>query len=182
MLVPFLRKDLDILFIGLNPAKTSSDNGHYFSTNSALWKQLYRSGLVTYLFAAEDYADAIVFGGTEYNYNHWQYGITDLLTHVVDSDSRNVRPKQSDSENLAGIIRAYNPKVVVILHAKVYKAFVEKYCGKYFSADNKNGKLGKILSGSDATFFNVPFPHGNAICEAIKIDIYKEIKLFLADN
>jgi len=43
-LVPFIRDNLDILFIGLNPAKGSSENRHYFSVKPAFWNQLYDAG------------------------------------------------------------------------------------------------------------------------------------------
>jgi len=46
-LIPFLRNDLDIMFVGLNPAKGSSENGHYFSVRQAFWEQLYKSGIIT---------------------------------------------------------------------------------------------------------------------------------------
>lgn len=46
-LVPFVRENLDILFVGLNPAKGSSYNCHYFSVNQAFWNQLYDAGLIT---------------------------------------------------------------------------------------------------------------------------------------
>lgn len=36
----------DILFVGLNPAKGSSDNLHYFSINQAFWNRLYDAGLI----------------------------------------------------------------------------------------------------------------------------------------
>lgn len=179
MLTPFLRENLDILFVPLNPAKTSSDNGHYFSTNSALWNQLYLAGLITKDFCAEDYADDIVFGGTKYNCNNWNFGITDLLTDIVDSNSKNVKPQKGHCILLEKSIRQYKPKIVILLHAKVYHAFAENYCHKYIFKKNEYGCCGKLLPDCDTIFFYIPFPHGNAIKNDIKIHLYKELKCFL---
>jgi hypothetical protein len=66
-LVPFVRKNLDILFVGLNPAEGSSRNGHYFSVNQAFWNQLYEAGLIT-KFADKLNADNLIFGSNKYNY------------------------------------------------------------------------------------------------------------------
>lgn len=41
----FLRDNLDILFIALNPPMQSNNNGHYFSgKQSSFFNQLYLSG------------------------------------------------------------------------------------------------------------------------------------------
>lgn len=58
----FLRDNLDVLFIALNPPVQSNNNGHYFSgKQSSFFNQLYLSGLIT-----EDLdktiADDLVFG------------------------------------------------------------------------------------------------------------------------
>lgn len=43
----FLRDNLDVLFIALNPPLQSNNNGHYFSgRRSSFFKQLYLSGLI----------------------------------------------------------------------------------------------------------------------------------------
>ncbi|MFT6210117.1 MAG: hypothetical protein ACJATE_000723, partial [Bacteroidia bacterium] len=83
-LIPFLRNDLDILFVGLNPAKGSNDNRHYFSVNQAFWNQLFEAELITQP-VNKQIADDIVFGGNNLNFDNWEYGITDLVTEYAES-------------------------------------------------------------------------------------------------
>lgn len=116
-LVPFLRPGLDLLFVGLNPARGSSRNRHFFSVNQAFWNQLYQSGLIT---APVDKAsaDTIVFGGTRVNCQGWSYGITDLVTAVAESDSRRVKPSRADCMCLENAIRRYSPRPITTLKTK----------------------------------------------------------------
>ena len=172
MLNPFVKDGLDILFVGLNPGGTSSQKGHYFSTNPALWNQLYASGLITRPVNMND-ADEQVFRSTIINANGWKYGITDLVNYFAESDSRKVRPSKQNCIDLKQTIIKHKPKVVVLLHCKVIKHFVKGLLGKQ---NVEYGNLGKLIDGCDTVFFNVPFPHGNAITTETKVELYKQIK------
>lgn len=176
MIYPFIRPNLDILFVGLNPANTSSKKGHYFSTNPAFWNQLYGAGLIMEPVDMNE-ADEKVFGSSSINYNNWEYGVTDLVNYLAESDSSQVRPTKEHCIELEKNIMKYKPKVVVLLHSKVIKCFVEKHLNK---ADVQRGCLGKLVSKCNAIFYNVPFPHGNAITSEEKIILYKDIKNRLA--
>ena len=72
-LIPFVRNNLDILFVGLNPAVGSSRNRRYFSANQAIWNQLYDSGLITSR-VDKSIADELVFGQKDINFQGWSYG------------------------------------------------------------------------------------------------------------
>ncbi len=48
-LVPFLRPNLDILFVGLNPAKGSSDNGHKGYNNAEQIHTCTENNITTYV-------------------------------------------------------------------------------------------------------------------------------------
>ena len=67
----------------------------------------------------------------------------------------------------------YEPKVVVLLHSKVVKHFVRGYMEK---KGVKYGNLGKLVEGCNTVFYNIPFPHGNAITSEVKVELYKQIK------
>ena len=172
MLYPFIRHGLDMLIVGLNPGGTSSQKGHYFSTNSALWNQLYESGLITRP-VDKNVADDLVFGSSGINANGWEYGITDLVNYCDESDSRKVNPTRENCKELMQTILEYKPKVVVLLHGKIIKRFVKGFLGK---EDVEYGNLGKLIDGLDTVFFNVPFPHGNPITSEAKVELYKQIK------
>lgn len=172
MIYPFLRQGLDILFVGLNPANTSSRKGHYFSTNPAFWNQLYEAGLITKPVNMNA-ADELVFGNSDINANNWEYGVTDLVNFLAESNSSVVKPTEKNCIDLMQTIITYNPKVVILLHSKVIKHFVVKFLGK---TEIEYGNLGKLINGCDTIFYNVPFPHGNAITSDFKVKLYKQVK------
>ncbi len=172
-LIPFVRNNLEILFIGLNPAKGSNENGHYFSVKQSFWSQLYRSGLITEEIDKLT-ADEIVFGSTMVNFINWNYGITDLITGMAESDSRKINPTKEDCYRLEHQIRKFQPTSAVILHNKVLNKLL-----KYLSLtppEANSGNLGAIIPGIKTAFFNIAFPHGNTITDSSKIDRYIELK------
>lgn len=119
---PFLRPQLDILFVALNPPKQSNDNGHYFSgSGSRFFRLLHLSGLI-----AEDLnkatADEIVFGSTRVNHQGCAFGVIDLIDGLVETDSGKVRPKRHHVEQLFARIRELNPRFVCIIHSRVRNA------------------------------------------------------------
>lgn len=175
-LIPFIRENLDILFVGLNPAKGSSENGHYFSVNQSFWNQLLDSGLITKNID-KSIADDIVFGSTIFNYENWDYGMTDLMTEFAESDSKKIKPTIEDCKRLKETIKELKPSTVVILHSKVLREFL-KYLEIKPIASN-TGKVGRLIKNCDTTFFNIAFPHGNAITNESKIERYIELKEFL---
>ena len=172
-LVPFVRPGLDILFVGLNPARGSSLNRHYFSVNQAFWNQLADAGLITE-HVDKATADTIVFGSTTMNCHRWSFGITDLVTSLAESNSTKVRPTKADSARLRDDIIKYKPKTAVLLHGKVVDHFARFLQKKSVVAGQ--GLIGRLVSSCPTVFFSVPFPHGNAITSEEKIEKYKEIK------
>lgn len=179
-LKPFVRKDLDILFIGLNPAVISNQKGHYFSVKQSLWNQLYRSGLIKKEVNKEN-ADELIFGDTAFNAEQMNYGITDLVTHIANSNSNEVEPTEDDCIRLKKDILTYKPRVAIILHSKVLKKFVFKHLGINKCKSN-SGNMGKLIKGCDTIFYNIAFPHGNAISDEDKIKRYKEVKDLISER
>jgi G:T/U-mismatch repair DNA glycosylase len=179
LLVPFLRKNLDILFVGLNPAKGSSRNKHYFSVNQAFWNQLYTSGLIIQQID-KAIADDIVFGTSKINFNNWNFGITDLVVEVAESNSSKIKPTYIDFKRLKETIITYKPRTVVLLHGSVLKYFLNELGIEV--PESNSGHLGEILNNCETTFFNIAFPHGNSITSEVKIERYKELKKYIIIN
>lgn len=177
-LVPFIRKNLDILFVGLNPAKGSSRNGHYFSMNQALWNQLHEAGLITKRVSKIN-ADDIIFGSNTHNYRQWEYGVTDLVTAVAESDSSKVEPSRQNCEELQDLIQKASPKTAILLHGKVRSHFL-KFLGQTTPTAN-SGQLGKLIPNCSTLFFDIAFPHGNPIKSQSKVAQYKKVKQYLED-
>lgn len=177
-LKPFVRENLDILFVGLNPAVISNQKGHYFSVRQSLWTQLYRSGLIQREVSKEN-ADELIFGDTALNVGHLNFGITDLVTHIANSNSSKIKPTANDCVKLEKDILTYKPRVVIILHSKVLEKFVFGYLGIQKCKSN-SGNMGKLLNDCDTIFYNIAFPHGNAIPDEDKIKKYKEVKALIS--
>lgn len=175
-LVPFLRVGLDILFVGLNPAKGSSMNRHYFSVNQAFWNQLFKSGLIT-VRVDKSRADEVVFGSTRINFQSWSYGVTDLVTSVAESDSTKIKPTIQDRQALLSSIKYYSPTTVILLHGKVLSTFLPFI--RQPVPDANAGVLGQLVKDCPATFVSIAFPHGNAISSSAKVARYIEVKDFL---
>lgn len=175
-LVPYLRENLEILFVGLNPAQGSSRNRHYFSVNQAFWNQLYDSELITE-FIDKSKADENVFGSNRINYNNWNYGVTDLVTEIAESNSGLVKPSEKDCLRLKNTIITFKPKTVVLLHGKVLNEFID-YLG-YNVPNSNSGKLGQLIKSSDTIFYNIAFPHGNSITSNEKVIRYIELREYI---
>jgi len=175
-LIPFVRKNLDILFVGLNPAKGSSRNRHYFSVNQSFWNQLYESGLIINP-VNKSKADDQIFGRTALNFHGWSFGITDLVPRFAESDSKKIKPDRTDCENLAVLIQDISPKVVILLHSKVIKYFFN-YVNFPLPPTNA-GQIGCIIPGCSTLFFNIAFPHANTIPSKAKVENYKHVKQYL---
>ncbi len=173
-LIPFLRKKLDILFIGLNPAKGSSENRHYFSVNQAFWNQLFDAGLITKEINKSK-ADERIFGDNNLNYKNWNYGITDLIPYIAESNSSKIKPTDEDLARLVQNIILYKPKTVVLLHGKVLDKFKN-------GEKTNTGKIGKLIKNCDTMFFNIAFPHGNAINSERKVERYIELREYIENN
>ena len=90
---PFVRPNLDVLFVALNPASQSNSNGHYFSgKKSRFFLLLYKSGLIT-RDVDKSIADGIVFGSNKINYKEAQFGIADLVDDIVETKSTRIRTR-----------------------------------------------------------------------------------------
>lgn len=177
-LVPFVRENLDILFVGLNPAKGSSYNCHYFSVNQAFWNQLYDAGLITARIDKAS-ADGEIFGDTSRNFQNWSYGITDLVTNIAESNSSKIKPTHQDCEKLRDTICKFAPKSVILLHGKVLEKFLPFLHHRVPSSNS--GQLGKLIPECPSMFFNIAFPHGNSIASKEKVVQYRAVKNYLAE-
>lgn len=170
---PFLRPHLDVLFVALNPPEQSNANGHYFSgTGSRFFQLLHGSGLITKAIPKAN-ADEIVFGSTAVNHSGKEFGVVDLVTNVVQTDSRKVRPTQQHVGALLEHIRELDPRYVCIIHSKVRDALVKhgRLAGRL-----TYGICGALLPATAASFVMNYFPNGNAIPDEAKLRIFRELR------
>jgi hypothetical protein len=167
----YLKPNLDLLFVALNPPVQSNNNGHYFSGKQSLfYNQLYQSGLIT-TEVDKTIADDIVFGSNKVNYKGLRYGIVDLKPHIVETESNKVKVTKEDIVSLIKKINENNPRVVCIIHSKVKKE-IQIFLSKKFVY----GYCGKLLDNNDTEFYCNYFPNGNNISSKQKISIYEQIR------
>jgi G:T/U-mismatch repair DNA glycosylase len=170
---PFLRPQLDVLIVALNPPTQSNDNGHYFSgRGSRFFHLLYLSGLIT-----EDIpnptADSIVFGLTRANYKGCAFGVVDLVENIVQTNSGQVRPTRHHVDLLFSQIREFNPRFVCVIHSKVRNAINKS---PEFAGHLDYGVCGSLLQGSESVFVLNYFPNGNNIADKKKHEIFRALR------
>jgi len=120
--------------------------------------------------------DMVVFRSTRINRNGWNYGITDLVPEVAESDSGTVKPTREHCEGVIRQIKKYRPRAVVILHSKVAAA-LSAFLGVALPLSGP--RLGRLIPTINSEFFRVSFPHGNSVPAESKIIAYKEVREWL---
>jgi G:T/U-mismatch repair DNA glycosylase len=177
-LKPFIRNNLDVLFVGLNPPYQSNFNAHYFSgKQSRFFYLLYLSGLTT-VNVDKSYADEKVFGDTLYNYNKSNFGVTDLMQHKVETNSSKVKATSNDVLKLCETVIKHSPKFICIIHSKVKYAF-DRFPNQHIIGSLSYGNCGNVLNNCSSTFFLNYFPNGNNIPDEPKLKIFGELKSLL---
>ena len=178
-LKPFIRYNLDVLFVGLNPPRQSNSNGHYFSgKQSRFFHLLYKSGLIT-IDIEKSTADQKIFGDTVFNFNGKNYGVVDLVPDKVETNSGKVKPTSEHLSNLIDKITKYTPMIICVIHSKVRDAF-NKSKDPRIIGKLTYGNSGYLLKNCQTLFFLNYFPNGNNVPDPPKIKIFNEIKLLLS--
>lgn len=120
----FIYYNMVILFVPLNPAPTSWDNGHYFSTlrssaKSNLWYQLYHAEFCSKLYSELE-ADVEIFGKPVN-----RLGIIDLVNDKVTSKPKELKKEDIERgrSRLKKEIYQYKPKIVCSLGKGTYRKF-----------------------------------------------------------
>lgn len=166
---PFLRPGLDLLFVALNPPLQSNENGHWFSgKQSCFFDLLFKSGLISE-YVDKRVADDIVFGGTEVNLQHANYGVVDLVGNVVETNSTKVKPTKQDVDRLVARVLETHPRIVCVIHSKVRTA-LNRHAN--LARPLEYGDCGVLLHGSSARFVLSSFPNGSNIPESQRLLIF----------
>lgn len=161
----FVKKNLQILFVGTSPGFRSSKIGHYFAgRNNLFWKLLFESGLTSKRLTTEQDFKII-----EYN-----YGLTDVVKRPTRSTSDIKYSYTLDSTNrLNELLRDFKPKIVAFVGKKGFQIYnlrpAEKYDYGY------KGKLNKIH------FYLIPSSSGQSYGDTTrdeKLYWYKSLKRF----
>jgi TDG/mug DNA glycosylase family protein len=118
MLTDIIRKDLTVIFCGINPGLKSSDDGHHFSGRSnRFWKVLHQSGFTPYQIEAENDRSILDFG----------YGLTTAVERATSRADELLKEEfDSSLEVFKAKMNRFQPKYIAFLGKAAYKAFSKK--------------------------------------------------------
>jgi TDG/mug DNA glycosylase family protein len=116
MLPDYLEKDLDIVFVGLNPSLYSARVGHYFANpRNRFWTALNRSGLVGRELSPEQDASLL----------RYRIGFTDVVKRPTPQASG---LSASDYRQWTPVLKAklmeYQPRIICFHGLTGYKAYL----------------------------------------------------------
>ncbi|QRG69696.1 mismatch-specific DNA-glycosylase [Brevibacillus choshinensis] len=100
----YIKRDLAVLFCGINPGRVSANAGyHYANPANLFWRGLFEGGLTPHRFAPEETASLL-----DYN-----YGITDLVSRPTRS-STDLREEDYTlgAEQFQQMVQTYRPRVI----------------------------------------------------------------------
>ncbi|MTD31275.1 G/U mismatch-specific DNA glycosylase [Planomicrobium sp. YIM 101495] len=114
----YLKKNLDILFVGFNPSIRSSETGfHYANPTNRFWKILHEAGLTPRKFKAEENATLLGLG----------YGLTNIVPRPTkDAAAITKEEYYMGAKMLKEKIEKYKPKIACFVGKGVYL----QYSGK----------------------------------------------------
>lgn len=100
----YIRRDLTVLFCGINPGRVSATAGfHYANPANLFWRGLFEGGLTARQLLPEETSLLL-----DYN-----YGITDLVTRPTRSSSDLTREDfDTGAEQFVHMIQTYRPRVI----------------------------------------------------------------------
>lgn len=125
----YLRDNLDILFVGLNPGLYSAQVGHYFAyKHNRFWSALSASGLIPETVGPEEDARLL----------EWGIGLTD----VVKRPTRGIQElKRAEFQRGARALREkivrYQPRIVCFVGFTGYRVC----CGKAGALQGRHGRF-----------------------------------------
>lgn len=172
----FLKPNLDVLFVALNPAKESNKNGHYFSgSRSLFYRRWYEAGLLTEDVHSRRTVDSddVVFGTTAINYKDKSFGVIDIVKDIAESKGSSVKISDEAYAEFIMDLRENNPKNIVIIMSFVKEKINRKE--KIKLVYGPNGQALKHL-GINANVFCFPFPNGSSFSASQIIDYYSQLK------
>jgi TDG/mug DNA glycosylase family protein len=117
-----IKKDLRLLFCGINPGLYSAATGHHFARpGNRFWPALFSGGFTPRLISPFDEDDLL----------QWGYGITNLVDRAtVAAHELNPAELALGRQRLERKIKRFRPKLVAILGVEAYrKAFAERNAG-----------------------------------------------------
>ena len=163
MLEPILKKNLKLLFIGLNPAPKSCERGIYFSSNRRFWRLLKIAGLTdTELVTGNS------VHGDDRTLLRYEFGITDLV-HSAGQQFEPALFNAGERQRLEQEIKESNPLTLCFIGKKAYKIYSGTVADKYGWQD----AIGK------RKVFVMPFPTTTPVTDKLRLVVLSDLKFGL---
>ena len=113
-----LRKDLDVVFCGINPALSAARAGHHFSNpNNRFWRVLYRAGFTPHLIQPENDRTILQYGcGLTAAVERPTVSASELTSHEFREAAGELKRK----------LRRYRPRYLAFLGKPAFAAIFRK--------------------------------------------------------
>ena len=162
----YLRRGLDIVFVGINPGEYSAMVGHYFATpRNRFWPAINRSGLLGEELSADEDRRVLDYG----------IGLTDVVKRPSSSAS-NLRA--ADYRRWAPVLKEKlercRPKIVCFHGTTAYRNYL-----KYAEGVDERPKLGlqpREIGGSRVFVVPNPSPANAAFSLDTLVTWYRRLK------
>src|SRR2546421_8031157 len=109
-----VRRDVRVLFVGINPGMRSAAIGHHFAgPSNRFWRLLYESKLVPEPITTED----------DHRLCEWGYGVTNLVPRATPGIDT-LRPAEyiAGARALQRKVRRWKPDVVALVGVTLFRA------------------------------------------------------------
>jgi len=117
-LAPVVRRDLDVLFCGINPGLYTAWAGHHFARpGNRFWPCLAASAFTPRLLAPDEQADLLDLG----------LGITNVVSRATATAAELTRAElQQGGTQLVAFVRRWRPAYLAVLGVTAYRAAFEE--------------------------------------------------------
>jgi TDG/mug DNA glycosylase family protein len=138
----YLRRGLDVVFVGINPGLASAKAGHHYAgPTNHFWPLLHDAGFVPERLTYSDDSRVIEFG----------IG----LTNLVDRASRNIdelskKEMASGAELVRQKLRRYRPRVVAFNGKSIAEAFLGGRCAFGLQPERWEGMAVFVMPSTSA--------------------------------
>jgi TDG/mug DNA glycosylase family protein len=109
----YIRPDLRVLFVGINPGLRSAQVGHHFAGHSnRFWKLLYESGLVTEQLGYQD----------DWRLPEWGLGLTNIISRSsAGIDVLKPHEYRAGLVRLRSKVARFRPKIIALLGVTIFR-------------------------------------------------------------
>jgi TDG/mug DNA glycosylase family protein len=116
----YLRPNLDLIIVGINPGLRSGATGHHYAgPGNHFWPLLHESGLVDEPLTYND--DARVL--------EWNIGLTNMVARTTRSlDDLTIDELRAGAKALQRKLLRYRPRIVAFNGKRIYEVFAARPC------------------------------------------------------